>query len=124
MSDSEKNLFVGVNEPADVDNPSDLEKKHTPVIDAPDEVKAGECLAVTVEVGKLLAHPNDHDHFIQFVELYADETFLARGSLTSVKSCPKMTFCIALKGSAEELRAYCHCNMHGTWVGRKAVKIS
>ncbi len=117
------NLYVGVNEPSDMDNLSDLEKKHLPVMEAPDSVKVGECFEVSVEVGKLLDHPNEHNHFIQFVDVYADETFLARADFTSVKSCPKVTFCVALEGPASELRAYEHCNMHGTWVMRKAIQV-
>ncbi len=117
------NLYVGVNEPADMNNLSDLEKKHVPVVDAPDSVKVGECFEVTVEVGKLLAHPNEHQHFIQFVDVYADETFLARADFSSVKACPKVTFCLGLEGPAEELRVYEHCNMHGTWLTRKDIKV-
>ncbi len=30
-----ESLFLGVNRPADPDNPADLEKKHIPVIKAP-----------------------------------------------------------------------------------------
>ncbi|HET6428248.1 MAG TPA: desulfoferrodoxin family protein [Phycisphaerae bacterium] len=118
-----KNLFVGVNEPEDLDNLSDLEKKHHPVIEAPDDVDSGECFEVTVEVGKLLEHPNEHAHFIQFMDLYADHTFLARVDFTSVKSSPKVTFWVTLEEPAEELRVYDHCNLHGTWVGRKPIKV-
>jgi len=35
-------LFEGVNRPADPENLTDLEKKHTPVIEVTDRVKAGE----------------------------------------------------------------------------------
>ncbi|MFW6154769.1 MAG: desulfoferrodoxin family protein [Planctomycetota bacterium] len=122
---SEKtNLFVGVNEPVDPNNLSDLEKKHLPVIDAPDKVKINEPFEVTIEVGRLLAHPNEHKHFIQFLDLYADDTYLGRADFTSVKSCPKTTFCISLDAPYNELRAYEHCNLHGTWVYHKPVKVT
>jgi superoxide reductase len=117
-------LFAGVNEPRDPNNLSDLEKKHLPAIDAPDRVGAGECVEVAVEVGRLLPHPNEHKHFIQFVDLYADETFLARADFASVKACPKVTFCVALEGPADELRAYAHCNMHGTWKARRPLTVA
>jgi len=117
-------LFVGVNEPADPNNLSDLEKKHLPVLEAPDEVTAGECFEVRVEVGKLLEHPNEHKHHVQFVDLYADDTFLARTDFTAVKTCPKTTFCLALHEPVQELRAYEHCNMHGTWVYRKPINVT
>lgn len=66
-----KDFFTEVNTPADPDNMTDLEKKHIPVITAPDKVKPGECFEVTVEVGKLVAHPNETTHFIEFLDLYA-----------------------------------------------------
>ena len=119
-----RNLFVGVNERLDSNNLSGLEKKHLPVIEAPDEVKPGECFEVTVEVGKLLAHPNEHNHFIQFVDLYADDTFLARADFTAVRTCPRVTFCVSVPETADELRAYEHCNMHGTWVARRPLKVA
>ena len=123
MTLEQKSLFCGVNEPNDPANLSDLEKKHLPVIEAPDSVKSGECFEVTVEVGKLKEHPNEHDHFIQFMDLYADETFLGRADFASTKSCPKVTFCVSLHCPAAELRAYEHCNMHGTWASRKTIRV-
>ncbi len=124
MSDTtavKKDLFVGVNEPADPSNLTDLEKKHLPIIDAPDSFKPGECFNVEIEVGKLLAHPNEHGHFIQFIDLYADQTFLARADLTAITSCPKVRFCISIQQPINELRAYDNCNLHGTWVSRKKI---
>jgi superoxide reductase len=117
-------LFVGVNEPGDPNNLSDLEKKHLPIIDAPDVVTLGECFDVTVEIGRLKSHPNEHGHFIQFVDLYADESFLARVDLASVKSCPKVTVAVSLQEMAEEIRAYGHCNLHGSWVGRRPLEVA
>ncbi|MHC4983384.1 MAG: class II SORL domain-containing protein [Planctomycetota bacterium] len=115
-------LFAGVNRPADPDNPTDLEKKHIPVIAAPESVKAGECFEVVVEVGKLLAHPNENGHFIEFVELYADDRYLARADLTAGTTCPRLRLCVALRGPVDELRAYGRCNLHGVWVS--AVKVA
>lgn len=116
-------LFLGVNEVADPKNLSDLEKKHIPVIEAPETVRRGQCFEVRVEVGKLLAHPNEYKHFIQFVELYADETFLARVDLTAGRTYPKVTFCVSLQHPAEALRAYENCNLHGMWVGRTPIAV-
>jgi superoxide reductase len=124
MAEKTSELFVGVNEPEDLENPSDLEKKHMPVIEAPDSVKVGECFEVKVEVGRLLEHPNEHNHFIQFINLYADDTFLARADFTAVATCPVATLNVALQHPAEELRVYERCNLHGTWVGRKPIKVN
>ena len=119
-----RELFSGVNRPADPRNLSDLEKKHIPVIDAPNSVGQGECFAVIVEVGKLLAHPNERSHFIEFIDLYADELFLARVDLTAVNTCPKATLCVALSARAKKLRAYERCNIHGVWVGSAPINVT
>ena len=116
-------LFCGVNVPADPEAMTDLERKHVPVITAPETVKKGKCFEVTVEVGKLLAHPNEPGHFIEFVELYADETFLGRVDLTAVKTCPTVALCVALNHAHKELRAYERCNLHGVWKAAKPITI-
>lgn len=118
-----RDLMHGINEPEDANNLTDLEKKHLPVIEAPESVGKGECFEVTIEVGRLLAHPNEPGHFIGYVDLYADDTFLSRTDLTPVKTCPKVRLCIALDHEAGELRAHEGCNMHGVWVGRKPITV-
>jgi len=118
-----RNLFSGVNQPVDLNNLTDLEKKHIPVIDSPGSVGQGECFSVTVEVGKLLVHPNERDHFIEFIDLYADELFLTRVDLTAVNTCPQATVCVSLLGPAKELRSYARCNIHGVWVGTAPITV-
>ncbi len=120
----EDDLFCGVNVVADPGDMTDLEKKHVPVISAPDSVAKGECFEVTVEVGKHLEHPNETGHFIQFVELYADETYLGRQHFTAVKTCPVATFCVQLEHVHDKLRAFERCNLHGTWEGGKPLTVT
>ena len=110
-----EDIFCGVNIVEDPEKASDLEKKHFPVIIAPGRVKKGEVFEITVEVGKLLKHPNENGHFIQFIELYADDTFLARIDFTAKTSCPFVTTYISLEYSYKKLRAFGRCNLHGTW---------
>lgn len=118
----EEDLFCGVNKPKDHANMNDLEKKHTPVIDAPASVKNGELFEVTVEVGKLLKHPNEIGHFIQWVELYQDKTFLARSDFVAELTEPKVRIPVRLVRSGM-LRAFERCNLHGTWEGSKEIKV-
>ena len=119
---AEKDLFSQVNRPEDPDNMTDLEKKHLPVIDAPDKASAGETIQVSVEVGKLLAHPNEPTHHIEFIDLYEDEVYLTRADFTGGKVNPKVTFEVMLtKGG--RLRAFCSCNLHGVWEGDKPISI-
>ena len=119
-----KNLFVGVNVPQDPNNMTDLEKKHLPVIEGPDTIKVGECFQVEICVGKLLTHPNEHEHHIEFIDLYADDTYLLRLDLSGVTTCPCAKVCLQLLGPAVELVAYASCNMHGVWKGVKPITVS
>ncbi|MFQ6067430.1 MAG: class II SORL domain-containing protein [bacterium] len=119
---AEIDFFSQVNRPEDPDNMTDLEKKHLSVIDAPDKVNAGETVQVSVEVGKLLAHPNEPAHHIEFIDLYEDDVYLARVDLTGGKVNPKVTFEVMLKKGGR-LRAFSSCNLHGVWEGDKVISI-
>lgn len=125
VQECQQDLFCGVNmaesdDPADM---SDLERKHVPVITAPNSVRKGECFQVKVEVGKHLDHPNEPGHYINFVELYADHTYLGRTHFTHSKSCPTVTFTVQLDHIHKELRAFEFCNKHGTWEATKALSV-
>ena len=115
----QRDFFAQVNEPRDLEIITDLEKKHLPVITAPDQVKRGECFEVTVEVGKLLTHPNENAHFIEFIELYAGQIYLARLDFTARTTCPVMKVCVSLDKDLGPLRAFARCNLHGVWEGTR-----
>ncbi len=112
----EEDLFCGFNKAksADVAEMTDLEKKHTPVIQAPAKVKKGVPFEVSVEVGKLLAHPNENGHFIEWIELLSGDTFLARIDLEPRLTVPSVKFVIALD-HGHALVAKERCNLHGVW---------
>lgn len=122
----ETSLFCQVNRPKDMNNMTDLEKKHLPVITVPDTIKADEPFEVTVEVGKLLAHPNENGHFIEFIDLYAEDVYLARIDLTAVTTVPtvKIPLVLGHSGLKTTLRAFERCNLHGTWEGTKEITIA
>jgi superoxide reductase len=119
----EENLFCGVNTVKDPDSMTDLEKKHGLIITTPESICKGERFEVTVEVGKLMAHPNEPGHYIEFIELYADHTYLARLDLTARMSCPIMKVCLSLDHIHGKLRAFARCNLHGTWQGQTEVEV-
>ncbi|MDY6865996.1 MAG: class II SORL domain-containing protein [Halobacteriota archaeon] len=114
----ETDILCGINKAKDAKEMTDLEKKHTPVIEAPDLAKAGESFEVTIEVGKLLKHPNEPTHFIEWIELYSEETFLTRVNLTAELTDPKVVIPIKLT-HPHVMKARARCNIHGVWEGTK-----
>ncbi len=112
----EEDLFCGLNKAksGSIDEMTDLEKKHTPVIGAPEKVKKGEPFEVTVEVGKYLAHPNENAHFIEWIELFSGDTFLARINLEPRLTVPHVTLVVTLD-HGHALVAKERCNLHGVW---------
>jgi len=119
----QEDILCGVNEPKDKGNLTDLEKKHLPVIDAPNEVKKDEIFNVSVEVGRLLAHPNEAGHFIEWIELYCGDTFLARVSLSGGASAPKVSIPLKLTHAHGPLKVWDKCNLHGLWESTKDIKV-
>lgn len=120
---AEENLFLRINKAKDPNNLVDLEKKHLPVIECPDNVKKGEPFKVTIEVGKLLKHPNENTHYIEWIELFADDNlFISKVELIPVVGTPKVTLTISLNES-HTLKARARCNLHGIWEYGKKVKV-
>ena len=96
---------------ADFAAASDFEKKHTPFITLEAQLDR---LIVNVEVGHEVPHPNWTDHYITFIELYADGAPIARLDLSPAVTHPK--FCVPVSLPADTVvRAIEHCNLHGLW---------
>ncbi len=120
----EKGLFCGINRPKDAANLSELEKKHVPVIESPDKVKAGEPFNVTVKIGSI-PHVMEQGHHIQWIDIYSSENFLAKVLLTPVFTRAEVTVTL-VKGGAHKtskLRAVERCNLHGAWESSKVLVI-
>ncbi|MFB0563471.1 MAG: class II SORL domain-containing protein [Candidatus Lokiarchaeia archaeon] len=103
---------------------TDMMRKHTPVITAPDSVKANEPFSVSVKVGGIegVEHPNMLGHWINWVELYAGERFLGRAEFAPTVASPEATFHIVLEGPTE-LRIIDSCNLHGLWESKKKIGV-
>ncbi len=122
---SEKSLFCGINRPQDPANKTALEQKHTPVIECPDTVKAGEPFQVKIRVGEI-PHPNEEGHHIQWIELYSGQNLYARVDLTPVFAQPEVTITVVKGGKhrTSTLRVLERCNLHGTWEATKEITIT
>ena len=119
----EQDMLCGVNLPKDASALTELEQKHAPVIDAPQTVKRDEVFTVTIEVGKLRAHPNEPAHFIEWIEFYCGDTFLFRVSLSGSLSQPTISIPIKLTHAHGPLKARAKCNIHGLWESVKDIKV-
>ncbi len=96
-------------------NPSVMEKKHVPAIEAPSNVKKGEWFTVKVRVGYMEEHPSTEQHWIEKIELRIDrwklaETEFELGGFTASSA----EFRIRLNREAV-LKARAECNLHGEW---------
>lgn len=117
------------------------QEKHLPVIECADSVKAGEKLALTVSVGKQIAHPNTTEHHIRWIQLFfrpdgdkfsyqvGSWEFTAHGESAlganqgPVYSEPLASVSVTLKKGGV-LTALSFCNIHGLWESSKAVAVS
>ena len=120
----DEDILCGVNLAKNRADLTDLEKKHIPVIDAADNVKRGESFQVNVEVGSLLAHPNEPAHFIEWIELYCGDTFLGRTQYSGGASYPQAVFKVKLNHAHGPLKARGKCNIHGIWEEVKDIAVS
>jgi superoxide reductase len=121
---AEKGPFCGINQPTDPANLTEAEKKHIPVIECPDTVKAGEPFTVTISVGEI-PHVMEEGHHIQWLELSSGKNFNARIDLTPVFTRPEVSVVLVKGGIHRDitLRALERCNLHGLWEGTKPITV-
>ena len=98
-----------LNRAKDEKNLVDRELTHVPQVKL---VEDGDGWNVTVNVGKN-PHAMEIVHFIEYVEIFDDETFLARHDFTADNK-PIAVF--YLKQKPAKLVAKERCNTHGEWV--------
>ncbi len=98
------------------DNPTVLEQKHVPAIEAPKKVSANDWFDLNVKIGFMKEHPSVPDHWITMIKLLVDGKEVAR---TDFKlggiSAPSSTFRIRL-AKTSTLEVVENCNKHGTWI--------
>lgn len=115
-------------------------EKHVPVIECPDAVGADELFAVTLSVGKEIAHPNTTEHHIRWIQLLFKPTgdnfcyqvgnfeFTVHGESAKGPNTGPVhthhavttTLRITQPGT---LLAASFCNIHGFWENSKTIAI-
>lgn len=118
---TEPDLFSQINRAKEPGKLQGLELGHVPQIKAPDSIQAGVPFEVEIRVGEKL-HEMIPSHYIDWVDLYADDIFLAKFILTPNFTQPACKTVLTLSHSAT-LRAIEHCNLHGLWEGTKRVTV-
>ena len=105
-------------------NPEKLEKgelKHTPLITVKGkDAKGYTFVEITVGQGGIM-HPSTADHWIDFIELYADGKLVGKSTLEPEISRGAALFSVKLD-SVKELKARSGCNIHGIWTSTAKVK--
>jgi len=115
-------------------------EKHVPVIEAPDAVKKGALITLTVSVGKEIAHPNTTEHHIAGIEVYflpegekfpyqiAKTEFTAHGAsvqgpnTSTVFTHPSVVLTMKTDKPGT-LMAASWCNIHGLWESAKKISV-
>lgn len=102
-----------INKPVDPENLTEGEKKHVPVIEAPEIVLAGEPFEVTVTVG-CIPHVMEENHFIEWVELYLLDKLVERKELRpSGEEVAKVTYKVEFDKSLIAIEEFEKCWVHG-----------
>ena len=101
--------------PKDVNNLTELEKKHIPVITLVKKcglIPEG-CQDVHVKMGEI-QHPMQTEHYIMHIDFYIDKKFISRVHLTPDKLNPAAA--LHLKVTTGKLSVIELCNLHGAWI--------
>jgi superoxide reductase len=101
-------------QPKDPKNLDKGELKHTPLITVKEKDEKGYTL-VQINVGQGgINHPSTPDHWIDFIELYANDKRVGKNILEAEISRGATTFSVKLDG-VRVLKARAGCNLHGIW---------
>ena len=100
--------------PKDPTNMDKGELKHSPLITIKEKDAKGYTLVeITVGQGGII-HPSTPDHWIDFIELYADDKLVGKSILEPEISRGATSFSLKLD-KVKVLKAKAGCNLHGIW---------
>ena len=93
--------------------------RHSAFVHCENNATAGEKFKVKVMVGDEYKHPDDFDHYIQYVQLWNKETLLAEATFTAgsqgnAASNLEVDFYIVPQKDMK-LLAHAYCTKHGLW---------
>ncbi len=98
-------------------DPTKLDKgelKHSPLVTLKEKDANGYTLVeITIGQGGII-HPSTADHWIDFIELYADDKLVGKSTLEPEISRGAASFAVKLD-NVKVLKAKSGCNLHGIW---------
>jgi superoxide reductase len=104
-------------------DPKKLDKgelKHTPLITIKNKDAKGYNL-VEINIGQDgIIHPSTKEHWIDFIELYADDKLVGKSVLEGEISRGNACFSVKLD-AVKTLKAKAGCNLHGIWTSTVSV---
>ena len=109
---NESPILAGVHTVADIDAADDFSKKHVPFIAIE---RTGDDVAITIEVGHYVSHPNMPAHWIDQIEIYAKNAPIASYDFAAGVVAPKVVARAALDAGTP-IMVSARCNLHGLWV--------
>ena len=127
MSVNKDFSLTELNKPVDWGNLPDMAKKHVPIIDFPEAVKANESFSVKIKIGGIdgVEHPNSLSHWINWVALYAGDRLISRIEFGSELSDKYGVEIKTTLNKSTTLKAHAFCNLHGIWEGKiKTITVS
>jgi superoxide reductase len=94
--------------------------RHSPFIHCADKAIKGEKFKVKVQMGNEYPHPDDFDHFIQYIQLWDGETLLGEasfssGTLGNKPGHAEVDFYIVPVKNNLKLTSIAYCTKHGLW---------
>lgn len=90
------------------------ELKHSPLVTIKEKNAKGYTLIeITVGQGGII-HPSTPDHWIDFIELYADDKLVGKSIMEPEISSGAASFLVKLD-NVKVLKAKAGCNLHGIW---------
>jgi superoxide reductase len=93
--------------------------RHSAFVHCEANAKSGEKFKVKVMVGDEYKHPDDFDHYIQYVQLWNGEVLLAQanflaGTMGNAPANLEVDFYI-VPSKNMKLMAHAYCTKHGLW---------
>lgn len=111
-------LFDQINTASNFDE-NLTKEKHLPIIDVTKISEGKYSVKVDLGGGK---HPNEMDHWFQWVELRVNDLFVGRAEFSAGIMDPIATFTLNLSGDKKpEISALARCNKHGLWLSKKSL---